>query len=129
MKPLYAECASLLIAMRNCEQSNNTEWLAKHGDRLQTIVRRYMPSGSGFDNGTAIDMDRSNPARLVFCVAFHHMDTYGCYDGWTEHVVTVRACLAFGFTLTVSGRDRNGIKDYIADAFRDALQQDVDVYA
>jgi hypothetical protein len=82
------------------------------------------PSGSGFDNGTQIDRDRSDV--LIFSTSFHHMDEAGGYDGWTEHTVRVKPSLAWGFDLTVSGRDRNGIKDYIADVFSPWLNEMVD---
>jgi hypothetical protein len=73
------------------------------------------PSGSGFDAGTQVNEDRSD--ILLFTTAYHHMDEDGFYDGWTEHTVRVKPSLAWGFDLTVSGRDRNDIKDYIADVF------------
>jgi hypothetical protein len=79
------------------------------------------PSGSGFDNGTQIDEDRSDVLR--FATAFHHMDECGMYDGWTEHTIRVKPSLAWGFDLKVSGRDRNGIKDYIADVFAQWLNE------
>lgn len=44
----------------------------------------------------------------------------GMYDGWTEHKVTVTPSFS-GFDITVSGRNRNGIKEYIADMFYTAL--------
>jgi len=45
------------------------------------------------------------------------MNEHGFYDGWTEHRITVKPSLAFGFELTISGRDRNEIKDYLSDVF------------
>lgn len=114
---LYTRLASLVLAIRNCEKTGNGEWLEKHGNRADSLVRQHMPSGSGFDRGTALDIEASNAEKLVFYTWFHHMDEHGSYDGWTEHVVTVKASLAYGFTVTVSGRDRNGIKEFIADTF------------
>jgi hypothetical protein len=56
----------------------------------------------------------------VLETAFHHMTEYGYYDGWTEH--TVRVYPEFdGFRMTISGRNRNDIKDYIYDTFHDCL--------
>jgi len=123
---VYREIASKLQAIRNCEQSGNKEWQVKHGDAIKRIVRNYLPSGSGFDSGTALDLDRSEPDKLVFVTEFHHMNEDGYYDGWTHHDVTVRPSLAFGFRLTISGRDRNDIKDYIAGEFEQALNEGVD---
>ena len=53
-----------------------------------------------------------------------HPET-GMYDGWTEHTVTVRPSLQFGFRLSISGRNRNGIKDYIAEVFGEILNTEV----
>ncbi len=96
------------------------EALALHGERL-SAAHAYLPSGSGFDNGTEID-ERSTPSRLVLLTSFHHMDENGNYDGWTSHTVTVTPTFA-GLDVRVSGRDRNNIKDYIADVFRAALEE------
>jgi hypothetical protein len=122
--PLYRRLSSTLVALRNCEAAGNTEWIEKHGERIKQMMR-HAPSGSGFDNGTTIDLDVSGERRLVFNTAFHHMNEHGYYDGWTEHVV--RAKPAFhGFDLTISGRDRNGIKELIADEFDTFLNTETD---
>jgi hypothetical protein len=125
MKRLYQEIAVLLQAMENCRKSDNAEWLAKHGDKLESLVKEHMPSGSGVDSGTQLDMQRSTPDRLVFTTAFHHMHESGMYDGWTEHAVTVTPSLASGFDLKISGRDRNDIKDYLAEIFAMALRTEI----
>lgn len=122
---LYRELASLVRARLNCEETGNREWFQKHEERIEELVKNYMPSGSGFDCGTKIDLDKSTPEKLVFYTDFHHMNEVGYYDGWTEHRITVRPSLAFGFTLTISGNNRNEIKDYIHQAFDCALDEEV----
>ena len=123
--PLYRRLASLLGSADRCDAAGNTEWATRHRDTIRDLVKQHMPSGSGFDNGTALDEDASSPDKLVFTTSFHHMDADGVYGGWTEHKVTVTPSLAFGFDLRVSGRDRNGIKDYIAETFGHALDTEV----
>jgi hypothetical protein len=88
---------------------------------LHRLAKECLPSGSGFDAGTTIDLDRSTVHRLVFRTSFHHMDESGFYDGWTEHVVRVRPTFDGGFDITISGRDRNRIKEYIHDSIHAAL--------
>ena len=122
---LYQELASRIQARLNCAESGNVEWFEKHEARIEELVKNYMPSGSGFDCGTKIDLDKSTPEKLVFYTDFHHMNEVGYYDGWTEHRITVRPSLAFGFTLTISGKNRNEIKDYIHQAFDCALNEEV----
>jgi hypothetical protein len=93
------------------------EWFDRHEDTIERIVRDFLPHGSGVDNGVKFDFDHSTGEKLVLHTSFHHMDENGFYDGWTDHTVTVRPSLRFGFDLSVSGRNRNEIKDYLADCF------------
>ena len=120
----YQVIAQTLQAIENCRQSGNQEWLDRHEERLHDILEDF-PSGSGFDNGTKLDEDRSTPNRLIFTTAFHHMNEGGMYDGWTDHEVIVTPDLAFGFVLRITGRDRNQIKDYIGEMFHYCLSADV----
>lgn len=122
---LYSELSSLTQARLNCQSKGNTEWFDRHEDRIEALVKEYMPSGSGFDHGTRLDMDKSHADKLVFTTAFHHMNESGMYDGWTEHTVVVTPSMQHGFNLRISGRNRNDIKEYMYSTFRDALSFDV----
>lgn len=84
-------------------------------ERLENALSEF-PSGSGFDHGTKL-LDASTPDRLVFQADFHHMDDLGGYCGWSEHKVIVTPSLAHEFNLRVTGRDKRGIKEYIAETF------------
>ena len=86
-------------------------------------LQDLLPSGSGFDAGTQIDLDKSTPEKIVLNTAFHHMNDGGYYDGWTEHTVTVRPSFLWDFDIRVGGRDRNCIKEYIAEMMHQALTQ------
>jgi hypothetical protein len=123
MMKLYAKLAMLVQARLNCIDGFNSEWKLKLEEKIEELVRNHLPSGSGFDSGTKIDLEVSNN-RLVFCTAYHHMDENGSYDGWTEHVVRVSPSF-HGVHMTVSGRNRNGIKDYIYESFDIALNTEV----
>ena len=116
---LYAVLASLVQARINCDQATprNDEWFAKHEERIEELVKDCLPSGSGVDCGTKIDLDASNAEKLVLLTSYHHMDEAGGYDGWTEHTVIVTPSLAFGFVMTISGKNRNDIKELIAQYF------------
>lgn len=121
--PVYKAIAHTFEARANCIKSQNTEWQGKHEDKILDIVKECLPSGSGFDNGTTFDFDKSLPHRLVFNVSFHHMNDNGMYDGWTQHAVIVHPSLAHDFKLDVTGRDRNEIKSYIHEVFSSALAE------
>lgn len=115
----YSRVANKLVAYDNCLKSNNNEWLSKHESDLNELVENYLPSGSGFDNGTKFNWDESNRNKLVFDTAFHHMNEGGYYDGWTEHKVIITPDLMFGFNIKITGRNRNDIKEYIGQCFDD----------
>lgn len=126
-RKLYQLLATHLNAMENCRESGNDEWLDKHSDMVATLVKQYLPSGSGFDSGTDLDFDESKGGtRLVFNTSYHHMDDNGMYDGWTDHTVTIKPDLALNFSLSVGGRNKRDIKDYIAEAFHCALTTELE---
>lgn len=123
---LYRVIARTIEARDNCEASGNHEWLAKWTSFLVDLME-HLPSGSGFDCGTKLD-DSSTTNKLVFTTACHHMNDAGMYDGWTNHTVTVRPSLGHGFTLSISGKDRNGIKELMHEYFHNDLSNEVPSY-
>ncbi len=123
--PLYRELASLLQARDNCRKSNNREWLDRHTASMEYLAKNYLPSGSGIDCGTKLDLDASKPNRLVFTFSFHHMNECGMYDGWTEHSLIVTPSLLSGIDLRITGRDRNQVKEYLYETYQYDLTQDV----
>lgn len=88
------------------------------------------PRGSGIDNGTRIYYARCKPERIVLDVDFHMMDEHGYYCGWETYTIVIHPTLTCGpIKITfLAGRERNGIKDYLADLFREWLLQDVEWY-
>lgn len=123
----YQAIASLLQAVDNCERANppNVEWRDKHLDKLVALATDCV-RGSGFDGGAGLDLDKSTPNKLVFQTSFHHMNEGGFYTGWTKHTVTVRPTIQEpGYALTVSGRDKNDIKEHIAEVFSAVLEEEV----
>jgi hypothetical protein len=121
---VYQQLASLLDARLNCIGTGNTEWESRHETAILELVRDYLPSGAGIDGGVEIDLTASNGARLVFTFSYHHMNDAGYYDGWTHHRLTVTPAFT-GINMRISGPNRNEVKDYLADTFDIALQQEV----
>lgn len=91
--------------------------------RLDSLIKRA-PSGTDFDMGTQFLVDRSNPECLVFKTYFHHRNENSNHDGWTEHEVIVKANLITDFSIQVTGKNKNNIREYIADIFRSFLTTD-----
>ncbi len=111
--------STTIDARARCQDTGNTEWFERWTERLQAL-QAELPSGSGWDNGTTIDLDRSKPNRIVLYGSFHHMDDSGSYDGWTEHEIIVTPAFS-GVDVKVTGRNRNDIKDYLAEMFDHVL--------
>lgn len=95
---------------------------------LHDYFKQHAPSGSGIDCGTKFELDRSSSNLLVMTVSFHHMNEQGMYDGWTSHTIRVKPDLRFGFGFTISGSNRNDIKDYLGELYQHWLSEEVDEY-
>mgnify|MGYP001762209740 CR=1 FL=1 len=125
MATLASLLSQCLLGMEHNTKGNAPDLVALWQERAERLVSEHMPSGSGVDTGTTLDLESSTPERLAFTLSFHHMDDCGHYDGWTEHRVIVRPSFAFGMDVRVTGRNRNGIKDYLADIYAESLRADV----
>lgn len=124
-RKLYQAISATLAAIENCEKSGNQEWLDKHESTIEKLICDYLPHGSGFDSGTILDREKSNPDKLVFHADFHHMDDNGYYCGWTEHEVIITPSLAYEFHIKVTGSNKREIKSYIADVFSGRMYQTI----
>lgn len=125
---MFKKLAIALQAWENSINSKNHEWQ----DRWYKLIKRIeeeLPSGSGFDNGTSIDLAKSDGNKIVLNTSFHHMNENGCYDGWTDHTVIVKPSLIHHFELDVKGRNRNDIKEYIYEVFANTLMREIDMEA
>lgn len=111
-------------ARLNCIHVGNTEWLAKHTDVIEQLAKDILPSGSGIDRGTTVDLDQSRTDRIVLRFSFHHMDQHGYYAGWSDYSAIVKPAFR-GLNITITGRDRNGIKDYLYQTFDHILTHQV----
>jgi hypothetical protein len=124
-KPLYARLAAQLdIIRRNADSLDPFADMAR--DRVESMVRDYLPSGAGFDSGCYVEIEESRRDKIVIRCDFHHMAESGMYSGWTTHRAIVTPDLADGFALRITGKDRNGIKEYIADVMDSALNMEIE---
>ena len=125
-QPLYKAIASKLQAIESCKQSDNSEWLDKHTQSLETLVNDYMPCGSGIDTGTTLNFDISTSNKLVFTFSYHHMSEHGFYTRWTEHKLIVSPSMVYDFDMYITGSNFNDNKDYLYQTFEYALHQEVE---
>ena len=122
---LYKQIANRIVAYHNCIESNNQEWEEKHLDALNSY-NDCLPSGSGFDSGSKIDTDFSNAEKIIIHTSYHFMDEWGGYDGWEDYKIVIKPSLLHDFLLTIHGKNRNDIKDYMYEIFRDSLNEEVE---
>ena len=114
--------ASRLQAWENCQYP----WRRIHTEKIEELVKEFLPSGAGCDNGTQFDFCKSTPERLILYVDFHHMSEGGMYDGWTHHTIVVRPSFVYKVDIQIGGKDRNGVKEYLDDTMRIALTQEIE---
>lgn len=118
---LITEIASTVEVLQSGRAS--PEWQEKWRDRLDRL-QDMLPSGSGIDNGTQIDFDKSSESKIILHTAYHHMNDGGYYDGWTEHTITIKPSFR-GIDVSIGGRNRNDIKDYLHDVFYHCLNDEI----
>jgi hypothetical protein len=124
MQGLNPNAVSASVGMKDNEFHRLEGWVDRWIEYIQQLTKD-LPSGAGFDNGTKIDIDSSHAEKLVFTTSFHHMNEFGFY-GWTDHVITVTPSFT-GINLRVTGRNHNGIKEYILETFEYALTRETSV--
>jgi hypothetical protein len=107
--------ANMIQAEKACRQSGNS-FADTHEENIDAMLE-LLPHGSGIDSGVKLLKDECTNDKLVFSFGFHHMNESGYYDGWTEHKLIVTPSLIHGFSLKITGRDRNYTKEYLYDLF------------
>lgn len=111
--------------------SNKTahEWVQLYTTAANDIVKKYLPSGSGFDAGSLIDWETTQSEYIVISAPFHPMDAHGYYKDWVELMVAITPSL-IGFNLHIMGSPEpevDELKDYVHQVFSDCLQAEIDV--
>ena len=134
---VYQEIARILNAMENCRKIkkdsnetlyNETYWYDRHAEKVDYIIKNYLPHGSGIDSKTEIDFEKSNDDKIVINSEYHCMNENGYYDGWVNFRILIIPCLLFGFKLKIIGNfgKYKHVKDYLHDLFYDNLTQNFD---
>ena len=121
---LYKELALLLSAYKNCLKNNDQEWSEKHKEKIENLVDKCLPNGSGIDNGNKFNFEESEVDKLVIDSSYHVMDD-GFYNGWIDFQVVVTPSLQFDFDLEIIGEfeDKEDIAEYLTDIYGDAFDK------
>lgn len=118
------------LAQKAMTALSGNDYSEKACDDVEDFLKNHGPSGSGIDCGTKIcwmKTDFTKKEKIVLIVDYHHMDEYGGYCGWTEHnVVITPTMIGSPFQVKITGKNKNQIKDYLADTFYHWLGQECD---
>lgn len=109
-----SKLANLISAINS--ENIKPEWIDKHSSSIDKICQA-LPHGSGIDGKCELLLNESAPDKIVFFVEFHHLNENGYYDGWTSHKIKLTPSFIFGYDMKITGKDRNGIKDYLTNLF------------
>lgn len=122
-KTVVMRIAAAVDALRNSRANANEVWEDAWEEYLETIAKKHLPSGSGIDNGTHIDLEASTPDKLAFHMDYHHMNYLGTYTRWTQHRLQVRPAFSpTGFTVKIRGK--NDLNEHLCITLEEALKQE-----
>lgn len=115
---LYQRIAQTAEAHNNCIRAGNAEWQQRRAEALDQMLDE-LPHGSGIDGQYSIVPEECNAEKIAFYCQYHAMNQDGYYDGWIDYKVTVKASLAHGYTLAISGNfgRYQDIKEYLYDVY------------
>jgi hypothetical protein len=85
---LAHKIASSCQARHNCIASKNHNWESIHTDKIESY-NDLLPSGSGIDSGSTIDIESSNQDQVIITADYHAMNDVGMYSGWFGFKITV----------------------------------------
>ena len=92
---------------------------------LERIEKEYLPHGGGFDCGCNIITEKRYQNRIIIKAEFHAMDDNGYYIGWYTYKIIVKPTFQHGLDFTITGRDYNGLREYVGDCMYNALDMEV----
>jgi len=118
----YKMLASYLNDFRNCCSMGSE---SRHRYHIEKLIDSTAPRGSGIDNGTKISIDDCTDDKMVFTFEFHHRNEDGSYCGWESYKLIVRPDFQ-GINLKIIGKNKNYVKDYLYDVYRDWLESNIE---
>jgi hypothetical protein len=117
-------------ALQFYKQKGNSYSIDRVDQRARAaLLETFLPRGSGIDSGTKIDLDKSEPNKIVLTFDYHHMDEHGYYDGWScgwKAIITPTFQCFSGIDIQIkSGKfnSRSHSRRYNDDNFKDYLYE------
>jgi hypothetical protein len=128
---VYQAIARALQARATCIQSGKEEMAEMWEERLRKLTD-YLPHGSGFDRGESIDIETSEPEKIIINGEYHVMNESGWYDGHAIYRIIITPSLVNEFDLKLIGssswpgrRAYEGLKDYVLEVYHEALENEI----
>jgi hypothetical protein len=115
MTTVIQKIARLVQAYHNCIKTNN-DYGNIHLSNLEKIEQNYLPSGSGFNSGTKIDIKNSKINKVILLTSYDNMDENGYYDKYLDYKIIIKP-LFDTIDIQVIGSNYNQLKDYILQEF------------
>ena len=122
---LYKKISTALAVVQSpyAREENIAHW----AEQLKSF-EDMLPSGSGFDNGTKVNREKSTPNKIILDTAFHHMDQNGFYCGWSDLTVTINPSLLHEVEVKINfhgyKRAAND-KEFFYDTFYYAIAEEI----
>ena len=120
-KPLIHFIASEIYRLQNALE-NNRQDIAENCYTNFEKLEHCLPSGSGINNGCKIDFQRSKADKIVINFSYDFMRN-GSYDGKFYFTLKAMPSFIYAVDIHISGRDKQGVKDYLYQVFNHDLQQ------
>jgi hypothetical protein len=115
-----------IAKMCDWHKTVNENYVNQCEDRIEKL-QKCLPHGSGIDSGCKIDVEKSGYDKVVITFGFHFLDDAGYYDGWEDYrLVAVPRLDSQGFKISIYGKNRRYIKDYLYNTFYHVLGLNMD---
>lgn len=127
--PIYQQIARQISHRQRLLNSDEdtSKGLSDCEDKLDDLAD-LLPSGSGIDDGTRIDLEKSRPDMVILNSSYHVMID-GMYSYWRDYTVTIFPSLCFPFMLDIDldePENTDDIQDYLYQTYEQALTEEVE---
>jgi hypothetical protein len=107
---------------------HDTKNKEKHRETIEKLVSKYLPNGSGINNGVTFNFEESSVNWLVFNSSYH-LNFDGSYGDWIDFTVAVYPSLIMEeIGIIINGKttgENYDIHDYLYEVFYDSLIQEI----
>ena len=117
----------LALTTRAWLHEHDTKNKEKHRETIKKLVSKYLPDGSGINNGVTFNFKESRSNKLVFNSSYH-LNFDGSYGDWIDFTVVVSPSLIREVDITINGKtigENYDIHDYLYEVFYDSLIQEI----